>query len=75
MVAHEATGTISEDGVLSLPELAGGRARRVRVLVLEEEAVAQPPATHKEFKYERPFDPAVPVEDWECMDPNGPEIC
>jgi hypothetical protein len=79
---HETTTVIGPDGSIHLSNLPFGTGERVRVLVLPDagsdsrrhtaEEIEQSRAIRHSLRgsvlrYDDPFSPAVPVEDWEVL--------
>lgn len=75
MQAHKVETTIKANGTLLLEELPFGEGAAVEVIVLErptEKVAARPeedkyPLRGTVYKYDDPFEPAVPPEDWEAL--------
>ncbi len=78
MNAYKVETILSEDGALTLKDLPFHVGDAVEVIILErspnqmEKAEGQPepnlyPLRDTVLFYEDPFEPAVPVEDWEVL--------
>jgi hypothetical protein len=69
--AHRFEAVLSEDGKLSLEHLPFRAGQTVEVIVLPAatRVTPQPPESLRGsvLKYDRPFDPAVPEDDWEAL--------
>ncbi|WP_204149993.1 hypothetical protein [Leptolyngbya sp. CCY15150] len=76
MNAHKLAATLLEDGILVLKGLPFHAGDTVEIIILEQpkEQSASPsqqteyPLQGKlSYRYDDPFEPAVPVEDWEVL--------
>jgi hypothetical protein len=76
MNAHKLAATLMEDGTLVLKGLPFHAGDTVEIIILEQpkEQPASPsqqteyPLQGKQpYRYDDPFEPAVPVEDWEVL--------
>ena len=71
MNAYWVETTLTENGELALKNLPFGAGASVEVIVLEKSdngASSDPnPLRGSVLRYDNPFEPAVPIEDWECL--------
>lgn len=80
MNAHKLAATLAEDGTLVLEGLPFRAGAVVEVIILESpDAVANsfnqsdktanlyPLQDKRPYRYDDPFEPAVPAEDWEAL--------
>lgn len=73
MNAHKLTATLMEDGTLALKGLPFQAGDRVEIIILEQPKVEEPapssdrPLAGSVLRYDDPFGPAVPAEDWEVL--------
>ncbi|GAB4290759.1 MAG: hypothetical protein Fur0025_25740 [Oscillatoriaceae cyanobacterium] len=76
MKAHKIATTLTEDGKLVLQGLPFHAGDMVEVILLHQTEVKKPsPPAYNEYplqgkqpyRYDDPFDPAVPPEDWEVL--------
>jgi hypothetical protein len=76
MKAHKLAATLMEDGTLVLKGLPFHAGDTVEIIILEQskEQPASPsqqteyPLQGKQpYRYDDPFEPAVPAEDWEVL--------
>ncbi len=71
MQAHKTEAVIQPDGKLLLEKLPFKEGDLVEVIVLErqvkQEAENSYPLRGKLLKYDDPFGPATPLEDWEAL--------
>lgn len=76
MNAHKLAVTLLEDGILVLKGLPFHAGDTVEIIILEQpkEQSASPPQQteyplqgKQPYRYDDPFEPAVPVEDWEVL--------
>ncbi|MGI8408268.1 MAG: hypothetical protein ACR2M8_00120 [Pyrinomonadaceae bacterium] len=73
MEAHRIETTVQPNGMIILEDLPFDEGKKVEVIVLEsteavEEKSENPyPLRGTEYKYDDPFGPAVPLEDWEVL--------
>ncbi|HIK05817.1 MAG TPA: hypothetical protein IGS40_14075 [Trichormus sp. M33_DOE_039] len=72
MKAHRIETTLSEDGTLVLENLPFQSGETVEIIILESQthsAKVKPyPLLSKQvYRYDDPFEPAVPLEDWEVL--------
>ena len=74
MNAHKLAATLMEDGTLILKGLPFHAGDTVEITILEQPK-KQPASQQTEYplqgkqpyRYDDPFEPAVPVEDWEAI--------
>jgi hypothetical protein len=78
---HETTAVIGPDGSIHIADLPFGTGERVRVVVVPDassprrhtaEEIEQSRAIRRSLRgsvlrYDDPFSPAVPIEDWEVL--------
>lgn len=71
MNAHRIETTLTTKGMLTLQDLPFDAGATVEVIVLEraDEASSAPtyPLRGTVARYDDPFEPAVPIEDWEAL--------
>lgn len=73
MQAHRVEKIIQSNGVLILENLPFEAGKKVEVIVLEaENGKIEPvknnyPLRGSLYKYDDPFEPVVPIEDWEAL--------
>jgi hypothetical protein len=79
MNAHKVETVLSEDGALSLKGLPFHVGDAVEVIILERSlSQSEDPAFESEsslyplqgkqpYRYDEPFEPAVPIEDWDVL--------
>jgi hypothetical protein len=79
MNAHKVETVLSEDGALSLKGLPFHVGDAVEVIILERSlSQSEDPAFESDpslyplqgkqpYRYDEPFKPAVPIEDWEVL--------
>jgi hypothetical protein len=77
MTAHRIEATLSEDGMLALWDLPFRAGDRVEVIVLADDnqrasnsrsnAQRFPLRGTQPYRFDDPFGPAVPEEEWEAM--------
>ena len=76
MNAHKVTITFSEDGKLELTDLPFHAGDTVEIIFLEQPKQQQSSPTSSPeyplqgkqlYRYDDPFEPAVPAEDWEIL--------
>ncbi len=72
MNAHRLEATLVEDRKLRLDDLPFPAGATVEVIILERQASpladrVDYPLRGKPVHYDRPFDPAVPEEDWNAL--------
>ncbi len=71
MQAHRTEAVIKANGTLTLEELPFKEGDLVEVIVLERQPEAKTdnpyPLRGKLLKYDDPFGPAAPLEDWEAL--------
>jgi hypothetical protein len=76
MNAHKLAATLMEDGTLVLKGLPFHAGDTVEIIILEQPK-EQPTSLPKQaeyplqgkqpYRYDEPFEPAVPFEDWEVL--------
>ncbi len=76
MNAHKLAATLMEDGTLVLKGLPFHAGDTVEIIILEqpkEQPTSLPTQTEyllqgkQPYRYDDPFEPAVPAEDWEVL--------
>lgn len=72
MKAHRIETTLSENGTLILKDLPFQSGETVEIIILERssqpsESNPHPLQGKQPYRYDDPFEPAVPVEDWEVL--------
>jgi hypothetical protein len=75
MNAHKLAATLMEDGTLVLKGLPFHAGDTVEIIILEQPKEVQPKQASPEdyplqgtvLRYDDPFEPAVPAEDWEVL--------
>ncbi|BAY25340.1 hypothetical protein NIES2100_51460 [Calothrix sp. NIES-2100] len=69
MKAHRIETTLTEDGTLILKDLPFQAGETVEIIILESQTHPQKanpyPLRGTVYRYDDPFEPAVPLEDWE----------
>ena len=71
MRAHRAEATVQEDGTVALKDLPFHAGEQVEVIILAPEAKPNmgnryPLRNKVPYRFDEPFEPAVPPEDWEA---------
>ena len=70
MNAHKLAVTLIEDGTLLLKGLPFHAGDTVEIIILEQKKAERPidhPLRGTVLRYDDPFEPAVPTEDWEVL--------
>ncbi|MBF2049328.1 MAG: hypothetical protein EDM05_023995 [Leptolyngbya sp. IPPAS B-1204] len=75
MNAHKLAATLMEDGTLVLKGLPFHAGDTVEIIILEQPKEERPrqaspgdyPLQGTVLRYDDPFEPAVPAEDWEVL--------
>jgi hypothetical protein len=72
MQAHRIEITLTENGKLILQDLPFKQGDEVEVIILERrsthpKANLYPLRNKQPYRYEDPFEPAVPIEDWDVL--------
>jgi hypothetical protein len=70
MHAHNLTATLGEDGTLVLKGLPFYAGDTVEIIILEQTKAERPrdyPLGGTVLRYDDPFEPAIPTEDWEVL--------
>ncbi|MEH2282003.1 MAG: hypothetical protein V7K90_11860 [Nostoc sp.] len=72
MKAHRIEKTLTEDGILIIKDLPFQAGEAVEIIIIETQARPQEanlyPLHGKQlYRYDDPFEPAVPLEDWEVL--------
>ena len=67
MNAHKLAATVKQDGTILLEGLPFHAGDRVEIIILEQAKVSHRPLAGSVLRYDDPFDPAVPAEDWEAL--------
>ncbi|BAY62514.1 hypothetical protein NIES22_25880 [Calothrix brevissima NIES-22] len=72
MKAHRIKTILTEDGTLIVKDLPFQAGEAVEIIILESQTHPQPanpyPLRGKQpYRYDEPFEPAVPLEDWEVL--------
>ncbi|BAY96703.1 hypothetical protein NIES37_06380 [Tolypothrix tenuis PCC 7101] len=72
MKAHRIEATLTEDGTLLIKDLPFQAGEAVEIIILESHTHSQKanpyPLRGKEpYRYDDPFETAVPLEDWEVL--------
>jgi hypothetical protein len=76
MNAHKLAVTLIEDGTLVLKGLPFHAGDTVEIIILEQPKEQSTSPSHQTeyplqgkqpYRYDDPFEPAVPVEDWEVL--------
>jgi hypothetical protein len=74
MYAHRIETILTENGKLTLQNLPFQQGDEVEIIILERRCTSSPtesnsyPLRNKQpYRYEDPFEPAVPVEDWDVL--------
>ena len=75
MVAFTTRAEVTDGGIIRIDGLPFAAGEQVEVVVkplpspplAEQSATERYPLRGLPYKYERPFDPAVPLEDWEAL--------
>ena len=71
MKAHRVEITLTENGALNLKDLPFRAGESVEIIILENQSsqqqVNQPNLKGTVIQYEQPFEPAIPLEDWEAL--------
>ncbi|BCL37125.1 hypothetical protein [Nostoc sp. MS1] len=72
MKAHRIETTLTEDGTLIIKDLPFQAGESVEIIILEsdthrQEANLYPLRGKQPYRYDDPFEPAVPLEDWEAL--------
>ncbi len=74
MQAHKIETVVQTDGTLTLDKLPFKKGDAVEVIILERQAKPETdeprnpyPLRGTLYRYDEPFEPAVPIEDWEAM--------
>ena len=75
MNAHKLAATLMEDGTLVLKGLPFHAGDSVEIIILEQPKEELPSQAHQGdyplqgtvLRYDDPFEPAVPAEDWEVL--------
>jgi hypothetical protein len=73
MNAHKLAATLMEDGTLVLKGLPFHAGDTVEIIILEQSTLEEPVASNGSplagsvLRYDDPFEPAVPPEEWEVL--------
>jgi hypothetical protein len=74
MNAHKLAVTLSQDGTLLLEGLPFHAGDRVEIIILEQPVLeetetpsSERPLAGSVLRYDDPFEPAVPAEEWEVL--------
>jgi len=72
MKAHRVETKLTQDGTLNLDNLPFHAGESVEVIVLETSPKTENPNLYplrgkQPYRYDDPFDPPVPIEDWEVL--------
>lgn len=73
MNAHKLAATLKQDGTILLEGLPFHAGDTVEIIILEQPKVEEPapssdrPLAGSVLRYDDPFEPAVPAEDWEVL--------
>lgn len=71
MTAHRIEATLGTDKTLTLDNLPFPAGTNVEVIVLEQTTRRPDPDRYPlrgtVLRYDDPFEPAVPIEDWDCL--------
>ncbi|QLE57669.1 hypothetical protein [Nostoc sp. TCL26-01] len=72
MKAHRIETTLTEDGTLVIKDLPFHAGEAVEIIILEShthppKANPYPLRGKQPYRYDDPFEPAVPLEDWEAL--------
>ena len=72
MKAHRIETTLTEDGTLIIKDLPFQAGESVEIIILESQTHPQkanpyPLRGKQPYRYDDPFEPAVPLEDWEVL--------
>ncbi len=69
MNAHRIETTLAENRTLTLENLPFEAGAAVEIIVLERDAKPRPtfPLRGTAARYEAPFEPAAPAEDWDVL--------
>jgi hypothetical protein len=71
MYAHRIETILTENGKLTLQNLPFQQGDEVEIIILERRSSnleSNPDSLHgKVISYEYPFEPAVPIEDWDVL--------
>lgn len=67
MKAHRVEMIVAQDGILTLQDLPFNAGDRVEVIILPLTDTPANPLRGSVARYDDPFEPAVPIEDWEVL--------
>jgi hypothetical protein len=73
MNAHKLAATLKQDGTILLEGLPFHAGETVEIIILEQSKVEETvlssnrPLTGSVLRYDDPFEPAVPAEEWEVL--------
>lgn len=71
MTAHRIETTVGSDKALTLDNLPFPAGTNVEVIVMEQITRCPDPDPYPlrgtVLRYDDPFEPAVPIEDWDCL--------
>lgn len=70
MQIHKIETVVQTDGTLQLDKLPFKKGDAVEVIILQRQAETHNPYPLRgatPYKYDDPFEPLVPIEDWEAM--------
>lgn len=74
MYAHRIETILTENGKLTLQNLPFQQGDEVEIIILERHSTSShtesnpyPLRNKQPYRYEDPFEPAVPVEDWDVL--------
>jgi hypothetical protein len=73
MKAHRIETTLTENGTLLLKDLPFTAGESVEIIVLQlpshpSESNLYPLRDKQPYRYDDPFEPATPLEDWEALE-------